>query len=461
MVTLMLSNFGIIGMEADMAGLYINWLDVLQIVMALALVLLNGFFVAAEFALVKVRPTRIAQLVKEGDPRAKKTQDALLDINVYLSVCQLGITLSSLGLGWLGEPAIADLLTPLLFSWGINSSAMVHTISFVTAFVLITFVHVVIGEQAPKTIAIQKAENIALKLAAPMKFFYLLFYPGVMVLNGASSWLIRSIGLQTVTDEEQTHSEDELRMLITASFKGGHIDKREQELLQNVFRFEQKVARDVMIPRTETVFLYLDDSMEENIAVARGAGHTRFPVCRETPDNIVGLIHIKDLFFLDSLDENSMDKIMRDIIFIPEGMPLERVLHQFQKSRQHMAIVVDEYGGCAGVITMENLLEELVGDIQDEFDQEETQMVKYQGGTTLLSGRMLLKDAYQHFGLPVDDDEEDYDTLGGYVFGKLGKPPQKGDSIALGNFCLEVMRVKGMRIDQLKLTALPDVTKVE
>jgi len=373
-------------------------------------------------------------------------------IDAYLSVCQLGITLASLGLGWLGEPAVADLLTPLFQGWGIESMALVHTISFALAFAIITFLHVVLGELAPKTLAIQQAERIALVLARPMRFFYVLFYPGVIALNGTANYLLRLLGLPDASEQEQTHTEEELRMLINASYKSGHIDKSEQELLQNVFRFEQKVARDVMVPRPETVFLYLEDSLAENFNIARQAGHTRFPVCEETPDNVVGLIHIKDLLFLDKFNDHSIRDIIRDIQFVPEGMPLDQLLHCFQKTRQHMAVVVDEYGGCAGIVTMENLLEELVGNIQDEFDEEEPELVRLEDGSTLISGRMLLEDAVQQFDLAISVDDDEYSTLGGYLFGRLGKPPQKGDHIVIGDIKLEVTQVKGMRVDQIRIS---------
>jgi len=285
-----------------------------------------------------------------------------------------------------------------------------------------------------------------------MRFFYVLFYPGVIALNGTANYLLRLLGLPDASEQEQTHTEEELRMLINASYKSGHIDKSEQELLQNVFRFEQKVARDVMVPRPETVFLYLEDSLAENFNIARQAGHTRFPVCEETPDNVVGLIHIKDLLFLDKFNDHSIRDIIRDIQFVPEGMPLDQLLHCFQKTRQHMAVVVDEYGGCAGIVTMENLLEELVGNIQDEFDEEEPELVRLEDGSTLISGRMLLEDAVQQFDLAISVDDDEYSTLGGYLFGRLGKPPQKGDHIVIGDIKLEVTQVKGMRVDQIRIS---------
>lgn len=436
--------------ESLLSGL----IDIFQVVAALVLVLLNGFFVAAEFAFIRARPTRMTQLAAEGNGRAKAAHEAVKNIDAYLSVSQLGITLASLGLGWLGESAIADLLSPFLFNLGIESAAVVHSIAFVLAFIFITFLHVVFGELAPKSLAIQKAESIALGVALPMKFFYILFYPGVLILNGTANWFLRTLGFRNATEKEQTHTEEELRMIITESFKGGHIDEREQDLLQNVFRFEKKVARDVMVPRTETVFLYREKSIEDNLNYARNAGHTRYPVRGETLDDVIGLIHIKDLAFGQVKGATCIESILRNILFVPEGIAIDQLLHKFQKNRQHMAVVVDEYGGCAGIVTMENLLEELVGDIMDEFDEEDNSILEYKKKNILISGRSLLKEAQQKFDLPLDEDDEEYSTIGGYVFGKLGKPPQEGDNIVAGNYRFEVSRLKGMRIEWIKVIPL-------
>lgn len=424
---------------------------VLSILAALALVLLNGLFVAAEFAFVRARPTRIAQLADEGRRGAKKAQNCIANIDSYLSVCQLGITLSSLGLGWLGEPAVADLITPLLYRWGIETPTVVHSISFVIAFSVITFLHVVFGELAPKTLAIQRAESISLWLAAPMRFFYLLFLPGVVLLNGTANKFLMLFGVRNASEKEMTHTEEELRMLISESYKVGHINRREQELLQNVFQFEKRVAHDVMVPRPETVFLNRQHSFEKNIAIARKAGHTRYPLCDGSRDKVIGLIHIKDLFFAVGKDKD-IESIKRDILFVPEGIPLERLLHEFQKNHQHMAMVVDEYGGIAGMVTMENLLEELVGDIQDEFDQEEPEMITRKEGTYFLSGRLLLDEAKERFGLSFGEEDEEYSTLAGFVMNKLGRFPKEGDYVIVDNLKLEVVKMKGMRIDRISLS---------
>lgn len=425
-------------------------LSIFKIIMALILVGLNGLFVTAEFAFVRARPTRITQLAAEGNRKALLAGQCLENIDDYLSVSQLGITLASLGLGWLGEPAIASLLTPLLNRWGLTPPALVHSISFIVGFSIITFLHVVLGELTPKTLAIQKAEALSMALARPMRLFFLLFYPGVVVLNGTANKVAMLFGLQPATEADITHSEEELRMLIAESFEGGQIDQSEQELLQNVFRFEKRVAEDIMVPRPEVVFLYIQDSLGENINIAREARHTRFPLCDDSPDQVTGLIHIKDLLYLED-QTASIASIKRDILFVPEGMPLDRLLQEFQRSHQHMAVVIDEYGGTAGIVTMDNILEELVGEIQDEFDEEEPEVVRLKDGSTLVSGRMFIDEAVEYFGLSLDDKDEQYSTLAGYVLGKLGKKPVDGDIITVGRIKLEVVRMQGMRIDRLKI----------
>jgi len=428
------------------------WYSSLKILAALVLILLNGFFVAAEFAFVRVRPTRIIQLVEEGNRKAVAVQECISHINEYLSVSQLGITLASLGLGWLGEPAIASLLLPVFSAWGIASPALQHTIAFFIAFSLITFLHVVFGEQAPKTLAIQKAEAMALILGGPMRKFYYVFYPAVALLNGTANRVVAFSGLKADNAHDVSHTEEELRMIIAESYHGGQINQTEQELLQNVFRFEERIAEEIMVPRPDVVFLDTTLTMEENMERAREAGHTRFPLIEGNPDHVIGLIHIKDLLFRSSPIENIAD-IKRDIIYIPEGMPVDRLLAEFQRRHQHLAIVLDEYGGTAGLVTMEDILEELVGEIQDEFDEEEPLVIPQEDGSMLVNGLMLFDDAVREFGLVLDDEEDnDFNTLAGFVFGKLGKRPREGDCITQGDLKLEVVRMEGLRIGWLRVS---------
>ncbi len=435
-------------------GTSFSIITALQIMLALFLVLLNGIFVAAEFSFVKVRPTRLAQLVEEGNRMAKNAQCCVKNIDAYLSVCQLGITISSLGLGWLGEPVVARLLEPLLHLVGITSPAAIHSVSFIIAFTLVTFMHVVFGELVPKSLAIQRAETVTLWLAMPMRLFYFLFYPAVLLFNGTANGILRLAGVRPASEHEESHSEEELQMLVSESYRSGNLDKEEWRLLQNVFDFEDKVVRDVMVPRPEVVFLDLSKSLKENIEIARLSGHTRFPLCEGDRDNVLGLIHIKDLFRLS--DEAGLNELRRSIMPVPEGMPLDQLLHQFQQKHQHMALVVDEYGGTAGIITMENILEELVGEIQDEFDEEQPQILPENDNTYLLDGRFLLKEAAEVFNLPLDNEEEEYDTLGGYMFGQLGKRPRVGDTVEIPGFRLEVAEMNRLRIRRIRLRVLDE-----
>lgn len=429
-------------------GSSFSFLIVFKILLALFLVFLNGFFVAAEFSFVKVRPTRLAQLVAEGNRIAGIAQQCVNNMDAYLSVCQLGITVSSLGLGWLGEPVVAKLLEPLLYIFGVGSPAAVHSISFIVAFLLVTFLHVVFGELVPKSLAIQRAEQVTLWLAPPMRLFYYLFYPGIVVFNGTANGILRALGVRPASEHEESHSEEELQMLVSASYEGGRLDKSEWRLLQNVFQFEKRVVREVMVPRPEVVFLDKRNSLEENMGIARRSGHTRFPLCEDDSDHVVGLVHIKDIFRLDT--GASIDDVKRNIMLIPEGMSLDWLLKEFQKNHQHMALAVDEYGGTAGIVTLENVLEELVGQIQDEFDEESSQVTSEKEGSYLVDSRMLLEDAAEMFDLPVSGQQE-YDTLGGFVFGKLGKRPRIGDVVELPEHRLEVVEVNGLRIRRVRV----------
>lgn len=430
------------------------WFSSLKILAALLLILLNGLFTAAEFAFVRVRPTRIAQLVEEGNKRAVAVQDCISNINSYLSVTQLGITLASLGLGWLGEPAVASLISPLFTAWGLHSGTLVNSISFIMAFILITFMTVVFGELTPKAIAIQKTEAIALWLAGPIRSFYYVFYPAVAVLTVSSRRVTHLLGFRADSEQDVGHTEEELRMIIAESYHDGQINRTEQELLQNVFRFEERVAEEIMVPRPDVVFLDTKVSFEENLQRVQETGHTRFPLIEGNPDEVIGLINIKDLFFQSPPLQN-IAEARRDIMYIPEGMQVDKLLAEFQKRHEHLAVVLDEYGTTAGVVTMEDILEELVGEIQDEFDAEEPLMVAQEDGSTLVNGIVLLDEVTRDFDLGLDEEEEDeYNTLAGFVFGKLGKMPREGDYIIQGDCKIEVARMEGLRIGWLRISRL-------
>ena len=433
--------------------LWFNLFILLKLTLALTLVLLNAMFVAAEFAYVKARPTRIHQLALEGDAKAKMAQFGLDHLDAYLSVCQLGITLASLGLGWLGEATIVSLLLPLFTLLGIGSLTLIHTIAVIIAFGLITFLHVVFGELAPKSIAIQQAESVILVMAFPMRVFYFLFYPGVVLLNGTANRILKLIKIESASEAEKTHTQEELQILISQSYRGGHMGENEQKLLQNVFDFENLVARDVMVSRLDTAFLFKQQSLKQNLAIARESGHTRYPLCDETPDNVIGLIHVKDLLYLEA--GSSIDGILRNMMFIPEYLPLDQLLTEFQKEKQQLAVVVDEYGINVGIVTMEDVLEELVGDIQDEFDEEEPDFVQQTDGSFLVAGRMPLDELRELIDLASIENDHEYNTVAGYVINQFGKIPKEGDCIFADLMAFEVIEMDGLRIDLIKITKKP------
>ena len=335
----------------------------LNIFIVLLLVSINGFFVAAEFSLVKFRSSRLTQLINEGSPRARFVQNVTLKLDSYLSACQLGITLASLGLGWVGEPAVAKFIEPIFFYFNLSAS-LIHTISFSIAFTIITVLHIVLGELAPKSIAIQKTEKTALWLALPLVIFYKVTYPAIWVLNNISNLTLKIFGLESRTENEQAHTEEEIRILVNESHKSGLIDKTESVLFDNVFDFSDRVAREAMIPRISATILDINDSFEENLQKVINTRHSRYPVAEIDKDNIIGFIHVTD-FYAESYKEGNKDlkSFVRKILSVPESMELSHVLKLMQKNRILIAVVSDEYGGTAGIITLEDIVEELVGEI--------------------------------------------------------------------------------------------------
>ncbi|HWI54374.1 MAG TPA: hemolysin family protein, partial [Desulfobacteria bacterium] len=336
------------------------------------LVFLNGFFVAAEFSLVKVRKTRLAELSENGSKRASVALAVTSRLDAYLSACQLGITLASLGLGWLGEPAIATLLEPLFIDVIGWSAVLTHTIASVIAFTIITFLHIVLGELVPKSLAIQRSDQTALATAGSLRAFYRIFYPLISSLNWLSILVLKVFGIHPANEADLAHSEEELRMLVDVSQKHGFLDKMEGTLLDNVFEFSDRVAGEVMIPRQDIVCMYLQDSLDEIFKVAHEYGHTRYPLCDDDKDNIVGLIHIRDLLLLGKNSNISdISKLKREVLIVPESVPISHLIQKMRSLRTHMAVVADEFGGTAGLITIEDIIEELIGEIYDEFDQED------------------------------------------------------------------------------------------
>lgn len=388
----------------------------LNLFLVAILVLLTAFFVATEFAIIKLRTSRVDQLVAEGRKNAIAVQKVQSNLDGYLSACQLGITITALGLGWLGEPTIEKLLHPLFDALGL--SAEVSTlISFLVAFILMTYIHVVLGELAPKTMAIQKAEQISLLVARPIMLFYKIMYPFIWLLNGSANALIRMFGLKPVKEHEEAHSEEEIQIIVSESYQSGKINQTEYGYVNRIFAFDEMLAREIMVPRTDMVCLYTNNTLQENLEIIRREQYTRFPIAKESKDNIVGMINTKHFFLMYDNNPDSFDfkNLIRPVLTVPEYMPVNTLLTKMQKERVHIAILVDEYGGTSGLITMEDILEEIVGEIRDEFDADEAKEVeKIDDDKYVLDGKVLLGEVNDLFGSNLENDG--VDTIGGWLF---------------------------------------------
>ena len=421
----------------------------LSLVAALVLIALNGFFVAAEFALVRVRETRIMQLEQEGSVRAGVVRAALHDLDAYLSVCQVGITVASLGLGWVGEPAVSSLIRPLFGALGIFNEGLVGLVSVVLGFAIITYAHLVFGEQAPKYFSIRRAEGTALWIARPLKLFMFLFRPMVWLVNASTNFVLRPWGIR-LGEEMEVHSEEELRIMISSSAASGVLEPEERDYLHNVFDFGDTVAREIMVPRPDIEALPSDAPLEELVEKATFGRYTRYPVYEGDLDHILGAVHVKDLFRAAMEEPESFDlkPLIRDCLVVPENKRIEEILREFQKRKLQMAIVIDEWGSVEGLITIEDVVEELVGEIQDEFDEGEAAIEPLSEDIYAIDGRIPITDVNEYFDL--DLPHEDFDTIGGYVLGSLGRPPEPGDTVEIEDAgTLRVKSVDGPRVSIL------------
>ena len=420
----------------------------LKILVVFLLVFGNAFFVAAEFSIVKMRSSRLDVLIAEGNRRASYAKKLADRLDVALSVTQLGITIVSLGLGWLGEPVVASLLHPA-FSWfGVPESA-VETVSFAIAFFLITSLHIVGGELIPKNVAIRKVESVALTVALPLLVFQRIMYPFVWLLNHVANWAEERMGFSVVTKEEDVaHTEEEIRVLMEESHRQGFIDKTELEFVDNVFDFADLSVREIMIPRTDMVCLDLEDSLEESIEMAMEERLTRYPICDGGKDNIIGFLHIKD--FLQTLykkEAPDLRKLARHALVVPEAMAVSRLLQTMQQERSQLAIVVDEYGGTAGMVTIEDVIEEIVGDIQDEFDTDRPLVEKKGACLYSVDAKMLLEELEDI--LEVTIDEEEIDSVGGWISAHVDNPPRVGQKAVFGDAQFFVEETEGVRITRV------------
>ena len=417
---------------------------IINIFIVLFLVAMNGFFVAAEFSMVKVRKSRIETLVLEKNVSAKYTLKVVKDLNSYLSACQLGITLASLGLGWVGEPAVSKMIMPI-FEFFNLSEVTAHSVAFILAFSIITGFHIVLGELAPKSLAIISAEKIALFTALPLILFYNITYPIMWAFNHSTNLILKIFGVSLVDEHDVAHTDEEIKLLVEESYKHGLIDQTELTFVDNIFDFSEKMVKEVMIPRTDMVCICEGDSFENIVNTTMNEQFTRYPVYKDNKDNIIGFIHIKDLYKLRvQQNEESIDKVLRNILSVPESMSISTLFKMFQKEKEQMAIIIDEYGGTAGLVTSEDILEEIVGEIQDEFDEENEKIQTLDNGAYLVDGKVLIDEINDILGSEIK--AKDIDTIGGWMYWKIGRAPHQNQKIIHNNYEFVVNKCNKKRI---------------
>lgn len=428
-------------------------MTILNLLLLFFLIALTAFFVASEFAIVKVRTSRIDQLIIEGNTKAPAAKRVVSNLDEYLSACQLGITITALGLGWLGEPTVARLLRPAFESLKLQAS-ITHILSFIIAFALVTFLHVVIGELAPKTFAIQRAEAISLAFSRPLILFYRIMYPFIWILNSSSRIVTGIFGLKPVSEHEIAHSEEELRIILSESLKSGEINQSEFKYVDRIFEFDNRIAKEIMVPRTEMVSLPEESALSEILDVILDERYTRYPVTSGgDKDHILGIINVKEIL-TDCVrkkceGEKPLLQYIKPVIRVIESIPIHDLLLKMQKERSHMAILLDEYGGTAGLVTVEDILEEIVGEIRDEFDTDELPLVqKLNEGHFILDAKLLISEANDLLGTNLS--EEDVDTIGGWVLTQKYDVVQ-GDFIEEDGYKFIIKDIEGHHISYIEV----------
>jgi CBS domain containing-hemolysin-like protein len=434
-------------------------IDLLKLLAVFLLVLANAFFVAAEFSLVSVRKTRVAELVSQGVPNARWVQRAIDNPDRVIAATQLGITISSLGLGWIGEPALAHLIQPVvaLFPDQIQSGIS-HSISAGIAFVIITFLHVVVGELAPKSIALQNPEKTSMVIAQPTIWTEWIFKPLIWALNGSGNLILRIVGVKPASGHQLVHSIEELKMLVAASAESGVFAGDEGEMLHAIFDLGNLLVKQVMVPRTEIIAVEADMHLEQIIQLINQSTYTKFPVYEDNLDQIIGIIHVKDILqAMQAPDytDGIARKLMREPIFVPETISVNLLLQNFRDNRQHIAIVMDEYGGTAGLVTLEDLLEEIVGEVSDPFDKFTPEIQTQTDGSIIIDGLALIEDVNQHLSLTLQDP--DYDTIAGYILGKLGYIPELHETLESDGVSIRIEAMDGLRIARVSLKRTQEV----
>lgn len=436
-------------------------MDTWYLILAFFFVLANGFFVAAEFAIVKVRSTQLTELADEGSVRARMARRMTKNLDAYLSATQLGITLASLALGWIGEPAFEHLIEPLFARFGAMGKAYATSVAATVAFAVISVLHIVLGELAPKSIAIQKPVGTSLWVAHVMHAFYVVTYPAIWLLNGISRAVLRVFRIEPAGEHEIAHSAEELRLILASSEKAGILSEENREIIEGVFQFSKRTARQIMVPRTDVVILSTTKSIEENLEVIRTSRHTRYPLCEGTLDHTVGLIHVKDLLLAQLRGPGrSLEELKREVLFVPENSTVESLLSQIIENKTHMAIVLDEYGGASGIVFLENITEELFGQIQDEFDRERPEIEPLGNGRYRVRGDYLIEDLADRLKIDLGEPEEE--TVGGYVAARLGREVAPGDRVELADLSIDVLEAERFRVRWVMVqTKMPETEIVE
>ncbi|MCM3066522.1 hemolysin family protein [Priestia flexa] len=424
------------------------------------LIALTAFFVATEFAIIRIRSSRIDQLVVEGSKNAKAAKQVITNLDEYLSACQLGITITALGLGWLGEPTVAHMLEPLFEQLGIEGG-LSTIISVAIAFAVVTFLHVVVGELAPKTFAIQKAEAVTLLFVKPLIFFYKIMYPFIWVLNGSARLLTGLFGLKLASEHELAHSQEELRILLSESYKSGEINQSEFKYVSKIFDFDDRVAKEIMVPRTEVVSIDQEDTIEYILDMAKEERFTRYPIIDGDKDHIVGLLNMKEILtelVMKDVQSIHLKDYIRPIIQVVETVSIHDLLLKMQRERIQMAILVDEYGGTAGIVTIEDILEEIVGEIRDEFDTDEKPLIqKVKDYHYIVDGKVLVSQINELLGIQIDDTE--IDTIGGWVLTEKYDVKQQ-DIITFEQYDFKVKAMENHHIQYVEVIKRRQVTEV-
>lgn len=430
--------------EWNLSGTEIAW----SAFLVLFFVLLNAFFVAAEFAIVKVRSTQLDALADEGNVAATTARKALRNLDGYLSATQLGITLASIALGMIGEPYVARLIQPLMWKLGVTSETLISSVSIGIGFGVVTYLHVVLGELMPKSLAIRKSLATTLVISAPLHFFYVLFRPAIWILNGTANWLLKILfRLEPASESELAHSEEELRHIVAESEKSEEVTATEKDILLNALALNDRCVRDVMTPRNQVICLDAGDDFTASLATAIEHKHTRYPLVEGHLDHSLGLIHIKDLLGLVGRPQPDLRSIKRDLPMVPEMMPIDKLLRFFLDKHVHLALAVDEYGGTVGIVTLDNVLEEIVGDIQDEFDQETSEFRRLNDDEFVVEGMLNLYELAEQAGLRIESDE--VTTIGGYVTHLLGRLPKTGEKVDIEDYAVTTTRADSRRVLQL------------